>query len=80
MADRWTIVISGAGSHHSAQASDVDALAAEFMMKLRAAGHQASGALTANSMSFPIDAPQTIAARPAHLDELAVLVSKSDES
>ena len=80
MADRWTIVISGAGPHHSAQATDVDALAAEFMMRLRAGGHQASGALTANSMSFPIEAPPAIAERPAQLEELAVLVSEPEES
>jgi len=76
MADRWTLVISGEGPHHSGQGADVDALAADFLLRLRAGGHRAAGSLTAHGQSFALEAP--IAERPAQLDELAVLVDKSE--
>lgn len=37
--DRYSVVITGAGPHHSAQAADVDALLAAFVAQLRALGH-----------------------------------------
>lgn len=56
--DRWTLVISGGGAHHSGSPTDIDALASEFLAKLKASGHMAFASMTAAGMSFEIAEPK----------------------
>ena len=53
--DRWTLIITGGGAHHTGHDTDVDALAAEFIEKLRASGQMAFGSMTAAGMSFDLE-------------------------
>lgn len=68
--DRFSVVITGVGSHHSAQATDIDALLSSFVAQLRAAGHgDLRCTLTTNACDESIEAP------PARLSELATAMA-----
>ena len=42
--ERWSLTISGTGSHHAGSDGDADRLAAEFVAMLRARGHTVESA------------------------------------
>lgn len=72
MADRYSVSLTGAGPHHSAQDTDVEKLLASFVAQLRAAGHSdVRCLLTVNAQEQRVE---PLPSRPVHLADLAVIV------
>ena len=76
--DRWALVITGMGPHHSGQDVDVEKLAADFITAMRAAGHgDVRCTLTSNGRDERVEpVARTLTARPVQLEEPAVSVKQ----
>lgn len=65
MSERFSIIITGAGAHHTGADSDADKIAAKLLGELRANGHEAEAKFVARGAEEALAPPA--AAEPKRL-------------
>jgi hypothetical protein len=74
--DRYTVIITGSGPHHSGAPNDIDAILGRCLADLRASGHaDVRVTLTANGRDENVEPAATIATPPARLSDPSVTLA-----